>query len=73
MLRGFVFKHYEELKSTPKAIAKDFGTKSIFGLPIKSISGQKIDGIIFFSSVRERFRETPAVHQIVEDMRAILV
>lgn len=73
MKKGFVFKHFEDLKSTPKAIAKDFGTKSVFGLPIKSISGQKIDGIIFFSAVRDKFEDVPNVQRIADDVRAILV
>lgn len=70
---GFVFKQFKELKGTAAAIAKDFVTKTVYGLPVHSINGQKIEGIIFFSSVRDEIKEIPAVTHIANDVRALLV
>ncbi len=70
---GFVFKQATDLSGTPAAIARDFGSKTIFGLPIRGIREGKMDGILFFSSVREELKKIPEVGRIADDIRALLI
>lgn len=71
--RWFVFKNDNELIGTPLAIAKDFWTKTVYGLPLSSINGMKVSGIIFFTSVHTHMESIPNVENIANDVRALLI
>lgn len=70
---GYVFKHSRELSGTPAAVAKDVGTKTVYGLPITGIRDGKMDGIIFFSSATVEMKEIPCVDRLANDVRALLI
>lgn len=71
--RWFVFKHDYELKWTPLAIARDFWTKTVYGLPLSSINGVKVSWIIFFTSVHSHMESIPNIDNIANDVRALLI
>lgn len=70
---GFVFKQAKDLTGAAAAIAKDYGTKTLYGLPVYGIREGKVDGIIFFSSTGKEMEEVPKVARYAEDIRALLI
>lgn len=70
---GFVFRQREEFTGAAKAMAEDFGTLTLYWVPLNSINGSSVSGILFFSAVHSPLKEIPNVEIHAANIRALLI
>lgn len=54
-------------------MAEDFGTLTLYGVPLNSINGPHISGILFFTAVHSPLKEIPNVEIHAANIRALLI